>query len=182
MSILPYEITLIATYMGIKERVIGFEGRRPWKPQEVERSFFQAETGGGITIMGRKTWETLLRQKGQGLHGRTNIVMTRGETIEGEGCIPAFSIEDVLVIINRCRNEARGVFVVGGEQIFRLFMPLASRLLISRIAHRKGKMPPGDTFFPAFDEKEFPIVPGTRRRESIKGGHIVFEERKRVSR
>ncbi len=183
MSILPYELALIVSYMGQKKRVIGYEGRRPWKSLLPEREFFRGHTQESIMVMGRVTWETLLHQRGHGFLGRTNIVITRGEGVENQGCISAFSPEDALGVIERCRTEMQKVFVVGGAQIFQAFLPLASRLLISRVVHDKGRMPPSDAYFPHFDEQEFPLVqPGGRRRERVRGGTVVFEERRRITR
>ncbi len=179
MSVLPYELTMIAAYMGAR-RIIGYQGEMPWSI-ETETQFFRETTRGSIVIMGRVTWESILRRNGHRLLGRTNLVLSRNDQ-DGGGYVPVFSVEDALRVVEQLRHENQKVFVIGGEQVYKAFLPYASRLLISRIVHRRGTLPQhADAFFPCFNKKEFPIH---RRIRSGQDGRyrIVFEERKRVSR
>ncbi len=176
MSLLPYELTLVAAYMG-RQRVIGNQGNLPWPRIETESAIFRAITLNSIVIMGRVTWEAIIRRNGHPLRGRTSIVLSRSD-IEDQGCIPAFSIDDVFRVIEDCREEEQKVFVIGGAQVYQAFLPYATRMLISRIVHKRGIVPPGDTYFPCFNKKEFKVE---RRPNSgwERGCKVVLEERKR---
>lgn len=177
MGFLPYELSLIAAYMG-RQRIIGFQGDMPWPHIQTDMEVFRAITHGALVVMGRVTWESIIRRNGHPLLGRTSIVLTREDPPREAEYIPAFSVEDALGVIERCRIEKQKVFVVGGAQIYRAFMPYASRILISRIVHERGRMPQGDTFFPCFSKKEFPVC---RRSSSRWDGKykVVLEERVR---
>ena len=176
MSLLPYELTLVAAYMG-RQRIIGNQGDLPWPRIETDTALFRAITLNSIVIMGRVTWEAIIRRNGHPLRGRTSIVLSRGD-IEDQGCIPAFSIEDVFRVIEDCREEEQKVFVIGGAQIHQAFLPYTTRMLISRLVHWRGMLFPGDTYFPCFNKQEFKVV---RRRSSgwERGCRVVLEERRR---
>ena len=116
--------------------VIGYQNRLPWRlPADLAR--FRRLTLGHAVIMGRKTFQSI----GRALPGRQNIVLTRSDT-QFPGCQTAASPEDALSLV---RGEE--AFVLGGEEIFRLLMPFADRIYLTRV-HLSV---PGDAFF-RFDE------------------------------
>jgi dihydrofolate reductase (trimethoprim resistance protein) len=86
-------------------------------------------------ILGRKNFESI----GRVLPGRRNIVLTRDTGFTFEGCEIAHSIEDVFEL---CKNE-KEIFIFGGEQIYKLFLPYVNKMYITRIHHEFE----GDTFF-----------------------------------
>ncbi len=180
MGLLPYELSLIAAYMG-RQRILGLEGDMPWPRIQTDMEVFRAMTCNALVVMGRVTWESIIRRNGHPLLGRTSIVLTREDPPAEAEYIPAFSVEDALAVVERCRIEGQKVCVVGGAQIYQAFMPYASRIFISRIVHRYGRLPRGDTFFPCFNKKEFPVH---RRKSSGWDGRyrVVLEERIRVGR
>lgn len=120
-----------------KNGVIGRGGRLPWHLPEDLRHFYKL-TVGHTVVMGRKTFESI----GKPLSKRRNIIMTRDKNYKAEGCETLHSVSEV---IEKCQDDE--VFVIGGEQIFREFMPLADRLYLTRV-HKAVK---GDTFFPEID-------------------------------
>ncbi|MBY0228713.1 MAG: dihydrofolate reductase [Gemmataceae bacterium] len=104
-------------------RVIGDGERIPWhQPRDLKR--FRALTMGKPLIMGRRTAESL----GKPLPGRTNIVLTRGPAW-GEGWITAATPEAALA----AAPEAEEVMVIGGGEVYRLFLPLATRAYLTII-------------------------------------------------
>lgn len=175
MVFLPYELSLVAAYMG-RQRIIGLGGDMPWPHIQTDMEIFRARTCHSLVVMGRVTWESIIRRNGHPLLGRTSIVLSREDPRGDASYIPAFSIEDALMMIERFRTEGERVFVIGGAQIYQAFMPYASRILISRIVDRYGRLPQGDTFFPCFNKKEFPVC---RRKSSGWEGRyrVVLEER-----
>ncbi|MFV0345498.1 MAG: dihydrofolate reductase [Bacteroidales bacterium] len=102
---------------------------------------FKQLTSGHSIVMGRKCWESLPKHP---LPKRENIVMTTNPSYKCEGGILANSVEQVLDI---CKN-AEKVFIIGGAQIYKLFMPYASKLLITEIDDSSKK---ADVFFPDID-------------------------------
>lgn len=86
---------------------------------------FKLITSGHPVIMGRKTWESLPKRP---LPGRTNIVLTRGEH-SFKGAMTAHSPEEAIAL---CSDEETP-FIIGGEEIYKLFLPLATQLYITHI-------------------------------------------------
>ncbi len=96
-------------------------------------------TMGHHLIMGRRTWESI----GRPLPGRTTIVLSRDPAYAAAGALVRSSLAAALT-----EAEAAGeseVFVMGGGEIYRLALPLADRLYLTRI----HASPEGDTTFPA---------------------------------
>ena len=105
---------------------------------------FKKITMGHCLIMGKKTWESLPRKP---LAGRKNIVLTDSELDCFECAETARSVEDALGFCD-CDRE---VFIIGGGSVYRQFMPLADRLMVTHI-HREFT---SDTFFPPIDPEEW---------------------------
>lgn len=126
-----------------KNRVIGKDNKMPWHlPKELQ--YVRKLTMGKSIIMGRKNFESIVEAIGKPLDGRRNIVMTTDTSYKAEGCEVVHSIEEVLEL---CKDE-KEIFIFGGEQIYKLFMPLAEKLYITKIKYEFE----GDTYFPEFDE------------------------------
>lgn len=117
--------------------VIGHEGAMPWHLSADLRRF-KALTMGKPMVMGRKTFESLPGL----LPGRRHIVLTRDPAWAEDGAEVARSPEQALALAN-----APHVAVIGGAEIYRLFLPLADRIEWTEV----HAAPPGDTRFPAFD-------------------------------
>ena len=132
MSALP-PIRLVVAYTD--NRVIGRDGGMPWHlPGDL--AHFKRNTLGHPILMGRKTWLSL----GRPLPGRRNLVLTRDASFEAAGAECFASLDAALAA---CRDAER-ICVIGGEQIFRLALPLADELIATEIHARID----GDTWFP----------------------------------
>jgi dihydrofolate reductase len=124
--------------------VIGRDGDMPWHIPADLRHFKQI-TKGRPMIMGRKTFDSLPGL----LDGRRHIVITRDRDWEEEGTEVAHSVEEALKLAN-----GPHVCVIGGAEIFVLFLPLAHRIELTEIAIE----PEGDTYMPAFDKADWQEV------------------------
>jgi dihydrofolate reductase len=124
----PY-ITLVVARA--ENGVIGREGKLPWHlPADLRR--FKALTMGSAMVMGRKTFESLPGL----LAGRHHIVLTRDRTWGAEGAEVARSTEEALRLAG-----SEPVSVIGGADIFTLFLPIADRIELTEILEDV----PGDT-------------------------------------
>ncbi len=116
------EITLVLARAA--NGVIGADGKMPWHlPADLRR--FKQITMGRPMIMGRKTFDSLPAV----LEGRRHIVLTRDPDWQDEGAEPVATIEDALKLAN-----APHVMVIGGAEIYRLFLPLADRIELTEVA------------------------------------------------
>jgi dihydrofolate reductase len=118
--------------------VIGKDGGMPWHIPADLRHFKQV-TKGRPMIMGRKTFDSLPGL----LDGRRHIVLTRDTAWDEEGAEVAHSVEEALKLAN-----GPHVCVIGGAEIYALFMGVADRIEVTEIAAE----PDGDTSMPAFDK------------------------------
>ena len=112
--------------------VIGRDGKLPWHiPADLKR--FKALTMGRAMIMGRRTFESLPGL----LPGRRHIVLTRDQGWSAEGGEVAHDVDEAL----RMAGD-EPVSVIGGADIFELFLPVAHRLELTDVLDEI----PGDTF------------------------------------
>jgi dihydrofolate reductase len=103
--------------------VIGRGGKLPWHiPADLKR--FKALTMGSAMVMGRKTFESLPGL----LPGRRHIVLTRDRGWNAHGAEVGHSVDEVLRLAGRER-----VSVIGGAEIFGLFLPITSRLELTDV-------------------------------------------------
>jgi dihydrofolate reductase len=123
--------------------VIGKAGGLPWHiPSDLK--WFKAVTLGKPVIMGRKTWDSLPRKP---LPGRVNIVISRAGGFHAEGAMVVADVESAMKLANLCNPTE--ICVIGGAEIYRLFMPLAQKIYLTRILADVV----GDTFMPELDAK-----------------------------
>jgi dihydrofolate reductase len=103
--------------------VIGRDGKLPWHiPADLKR--FKTLTMGSVMVMGRKTFDSLPGV----LPGRRHVVLTRDERWHAEGAQVAHDVEEALHL-----SAGQAVSVIGGAEIFRLFLPIADRIELTEV-------------------------------------------------
>jgi dihydrofolate reductase len=127
--------------------VIGKDNKLPWHLPE-DLKYFKNTTWAMPVVMGRKTYESI----GKPLPGRTNIVITRNKDLKIEGVEAVQSLNEAMEIAGR--HDVKEVFIIGGAEIFNTFLPLVSRIYLTRI-HREMD---GDVFFPVFNKTNWQLV------------------------
>ncbi len=130
-----------------ENRVIGRENRIPWHlPADLRR--FKARTTGHHLIMGRRTFESI--PGAPGLPGRTSIVLTRRQEYRPQGVLVAHTLDEALGL---CAGDDE-VFVIGGEEIYRLALPRADEIHLT-VVHATIE---GDARFPEFEPRQWDLV------------------------
>lgn len=107
-----------------------------------DMKFFRSETMEKVIIMGRKTLESF--PQGQPLAGRVNIVMTRDASYSVKGAVVVHSLEEAL---EESKKYGKEVYCIGGESIYRQFLPYCDEALVTRIDHSYE----ADRYFPDLD-------------------------------
>ena len=131
-----------------------------------DMAHFRRTTMGGIVIMGRRTMESLPARRA--LEGRENIVLSRTmERADG------FHIVHDLVALWHQLGEMvyaaeRPIFVIGGEECYRLLLPYVHRAYVTRLAGTYE----ADVFLPSLTD----FV----RTECRRGEDCIFEIYERV--
>ncbi|HAD96223.1 MAG TPA: diacylglycerol kinase [Cryomorphaceae bacterium] len=127
-------LTLIAAMA--QNRVIGNNNDLIWHlPRDMKH--FRELTTGHHVIMGRKTFESM---DGRPLKNRTNILITRQEDYQAEGCIVVHSLDEALASI----KDDDQPFVIGGAEIYRQALEKAQTLELTLVYETFE----GDTHFP----------------------------------
>lgn len=151
-----------------KNRVIGRQGKIPWHIKD-DLLHFKKLTTESAVIMGRKTYESI----GKPLPNRTNIVMTRRPR----------RLKDVREVYNKNQALAvalefsKDIYIIGGENIYREFLPLAKKMFLTEIALEVS----GDTHFPEWAKKEWIEVSRINKEDQSQDIKYSFVEYKRLS-
>lgn len=118
--------------------VIGKDNVMPWHlPDELK--LFKRKTLGKTIVMGRKTFENLPQKP---LPGRKNIVLTTQKDWKYPGVEVAHDIQSL--IDKHATSEHDHLYVTGGSEIYKQFLPVTHQLHFTHIEHHI----PGDTLFP----------------------------------
>jgi dihydrofolate reductase len=120
--------------------VIGRDGRIPWRLPE-DQARFKELTMGHTVVMGRLTWESLPANV-RPLPGRKNVVVTRQAEYMAEGA-------DVVTTLDEAVTGE--TWVIGGEQIYTLALPIATRCEVTEVEVDLPRED-GDAVAPVLDE------------------------------
>jgi len=138
-------VSLIAAMS--ENRAIGLNNALPWEPIPADWDNLKKVTKGKKMIMGRKSYDNPHRIWSE----VGNYVLTHQQDyIVESGFEVVNSLEKAL---EKCADQNE-VFVLGGEEIFRLALPMADKIYLTFV-HETFT---GDTFFPFFDESEFDVI------------------------
>jgi len=154
--------------------VIGADGTIPWRlKSDMQR--LKAITMGKPVVMGRKTFVSLKRP----LVGRTNIVLTRDAAYRSEGVVVANSFDAAYAVArgDALRRGGSEIAVIGGSEIYALWMQSAHRLEITEV-HAN---PAGDTRFGAIDKGTWREVARERHPagpdDSVAFSYVTYRRR-----
>ena len=104
--------------------VIGRDNALPWHLPDDLRHFKRLTMGKPI-VMGRKTFESI----GKPLPGRLNVVVTRDTNYQRDGVTVVHSVDAALA----AAGGVPEIMVIGGADLFRLFLPRAQRAHLTRV-------------------------------------------------
>ena len=144
--------------------VIGYKNALPWHISEDLKNFKKITTNHSV-VMGRKTFESI----GKPLKDRRNIVISRDKALKITGVEVVNSLDDA-ICLTKDENE---IFIIGGEQIYKMAMPIATNLHITKVYCTVE----GDAFFPAFDLRDWKILTQNDKKtnEELKFSFIHYE-------
>jgi dihydrofolate reductase len=117
---------------------IGKGGKLPWH-YSADLKFFKETTTGHACVMGYKTWLTLKKP----LPNRLNIVLSRTANLEPQESVVV--VRDVELVLAMEQELATDLFVIGGEQVYRAFLPHIDKWLVTEVPL---EVEGADTFVP----------------------------------
>jgi dihydrofolate reductase len=152
-----------------RNRGIGLNNKMPWR-LPADFAYVKQVTMGHTLLMGRKTFESI----GKPLPGRDNVIMTQRTDYRPEGCEIVHSVEEALAAY-----QGKEVFIFGGAEIYKQFLPYADRMYITEIDHEFEV----DTYFPEVNMSDWTEVSRTQGVKDEKNPYnyafVVYERQKR---
>lgn len=135
---------------------IGKNDTIPWRNKE-DMKFFRDTTLWHPVVMGSVTYRSIVEVLGNPLPNRENIILSK------------FGSVSVQSIVQRANNEK--IYIIGGESIYRAFLPYADEIILTRI--------PGDYACDRF----FPDIPPnwTSIKKAVGGLDVEYFRRKATS-
>lgn len=109
---------------------IGLNNKLPWAHIKADMAWFKKHTEGQVVVMGSKTYDSL-PETFRPLPKRTNVVLTRGRArdahlhLQGDPQNMLFNLASIY--------PDQDVFIIGGENIYRQFMPMVDRVIVTRV-------------------------------------------------
>lgn len=155
-----------------KSRAIGYKGDLIYHLKD-DLKYFKETTLGHAIVCGRKTYLSLPKRP---LPERTNIVLTRGD-YEFNGALILHSKKEVIEYALSHPDEK--IFICGGDNIYRQFMDIASKLYITEID--ESKTIEADSFFPKIDSSIWGVKSSSNYLISDKGNRYRFLVYERIN-
>lgn len=128
-----------------RNNLIGKDNDLPWHlPEDLKH--FKKITNGKTIVMGRKTFQSLPGI----LSNRYHVVLTRSDMQIRSPFVRCFnSVEEIL---DKYKEEE--LFVIGGAEIFNLFMPYVDKMFVTYIDNEFE----GDVHFPSINDNEWELL------------------------
>lgn len=150
--------------------VIGLQNRLPWNMPK-DMAYFKNTTWGHFIITGRKNYEA----EGRALPGRKNIILTRNKNFTAADATVVHDLETAIAIA--IDGDEEELFIVGGEEIYRLALPFTHRIYLTRI----HAIIEGDTFYPEIDPEIWKEVSRVEHKKDTLNPYdydfLVFERK-----
>ncbi len=118
---------------------IGRNGAIPWH-HSADLKFFKAQTTGQACVMGWRTWQAI----GRPLPRRLNIVLSRKAELAAQTGV--LLLRDKTAVLTLQSYLACDLFIIGGAQIYRAFLPEITRWLVTEVPETVAS---ADTYMPA---------------------------------
>jgi dihydrofolate reductase len=124
---------------GLKNQ-IGYKNKLLWHiPEDLKK--FKKITLGHTMVMGRKTFDSI----GRVLPGRETWILSGDKRLQIPGTHIFHSKEEILK--QACEKKIPELFIVGGEMIYKLFLPETKRIYLTTVDYA-GE---ADAYFPELD-------------------------------
>lgn len=128
-----------------KNWAIGYKGKL-LASIRADQMNFKRLTIGKTVVLGRKTMETF--PGGRPLPQRRNIILSRNPNYKVKDAEVVNSKEELLELIKD--EDSNDVFIIGGESLYREFLPLCDTAIITKINYSYD----ADAYFPNLDLDE----------------------------
>jgi dihydrofolate reductase len=144
------DVELVAVAAVAENGVIGDGRELPWHlPHESRR--YRERVADEVVALGRRTHDMMADDPA----GARRIVLSRSDREYDPPEYLAGGVEEAVEIAGGLGADT--LYVLGGEGIYRLFLPYLDRMYLSRVHGEYG----GDAHFPEFDRGEWTLASET---------------------
>jgi dihydrofolate reductase len=148
----------------------------------IDMKHFRETTSGHPVIMGQRTFESLGigadGKPGKPLPNRRNIILTLDKEYKRDDAEVVYSIEELDELLKNTTEKDEELFIIGGGQIYKLFIEKADRLYIT---HVNAEFSDADTFFPIIDPLKWQKVKEDKHEKDEKNiydtNFVVYERK-----
>lgn len=133
-----------------KNNLIGNDDALPWHyPDDLK--YFKEKTLNKTVLMGRKTFDSIIKRNNKPLPKRNNIVATCNKDYKCEfsNVKVINNLEEFLQV-----NHEDEIFVIGGEKVYKIALKYADRLYITHI----NKEYKGNVYFPSINYDNYNLI------------------------
>lgn len=148
-----------------KNRVIGNNGKIPWRIKGEQKRFRELTTG-NVIIMGRKSYEEI----GKPLPNRFTVLISKTLKVEAENCHTVESLEEALEYLKDTDKE---IYIAGGAAVYEAAMPYVDRVYLTVIDAELE----GDRFFKEFED-DFEMVDASPQEGDIPYTYYIYDRKK----
>ena len=156
-------MTPTTTYNAIvaidKQGRIGRNGKLPWS-SPADMRHFASRTRFATVLMGRKTFDSLPKL----LEYRHHVVLSRYQYPNQKDVTFVPSIESAQTV---CARNGGSVWVIGGAEIYRQFLPLCESIVVTHIPQSFDMRHDSDVFMPEF-RFQFPHADPQHNEDGLK--------------
>ncbi|MCU0448078.1 MAG: dihydrofolate reductase [Microscillaceae bacterium] len=139
--------------------VIGGDNRLLWHLPDDLKNFKRLTTGKTV-VMGRKTYESI----GKPLPNRQNVILSKQPDYQPFGTVVLPGMPELEIYCQKELLPDEELFVIGGGEIYALFLPLASKIYLTQVHTQVA----GDTYFPALSPEDWQIIEQTNYQANEK--------------
>jgi dihydrofolate reductase len=159
---------------------IGMKNELLWD-LPIDMKHFRETTSGYPVIMGQRTFESLGigpdGKPGKPLPNRRNIILTLDKEFKREDARVVYSILELDELLSKTTSNDEELFIIGGGQIYKLFIEKADRLYIT---HVDASFPDADTHFPIIEKDKWKIVKEDKHEKDEKNiyntNFVIYEK------
>ncbi len=147
-----------------EDNLIGKDDKIPWHIKE-DLLYYKSKTKNQTVLMGDVTYYSLKSYyKDRPLPYGKIYIATLNKDLKIDEAIMVY---DLNAFLKDCKED---LFVVGGSTVYKLALPYADKLYISRVhGHHEGNV-----YFPKFDLKEYILVSKT---ESAEVDYLIYDKK-----
>ena len=145
---------------------LGANGKLVWHNRDDKRRFKQL-TNDNVVIVGKRTFDGDLG--GHSLANRINIVLTSSALnydVNADDFGKLYYVNNPATALQLARSFKKDVFVIGGSQIYNIFLPHVEKMYIT---HVDQEFPEADTYF------HIPIPEWEIEKSVVKDGYSYVD-------